>query len=303
MKNKSSIALPWLLMVLFCVLFWMAIRSLCFADWIPKDNWTLVFVDSEQIAAYDERAVNAFDGNPNTHWFSVWSPSPEPLPHEIQIDLGASYMLDGFSYLPRQSTNLNGQIKQYAFYVTDTISEGWGDPVSSGEFGTGIQEKMINFVAAKTGRFIRLVALSELSGHPAYTSVAEIGVRSFEAAHQVPAGSGFKVTFDPSPDERATGHKLYVADTITGPIAVYDLQSEVIREFQPGELPPGITYRLTATAYGNVDGKPAESVHSEPLYVKLLEAIEEPEDPEEPVLKKPGAPIILDIVWRLTHSR
>lgn len=63
-------------------------------------------------------ATLGFDGNPATIWQTQWCPSSPGPPHEIQINLGASYNLVGFTYLPRQDNNDNGKIKQYEFYVS-----------------------------------------------------------------------------------------------------------------------------------------------------------------------------------------
>src|SRR5690606_8066041 len=70
--------------------------------WIPKSGWTLRYVDSQETAKENGSASNAFDGNATTIWHTRWSSSVTAPPHEIQIDLGASYVLSGLRYLPRQ---------------------------------------------------------------------------------------------------------------------------------------------------------------------------------------------------------
>ena len=67
---------------------------------IPNDSWRLVYADSEETSAENGRATNAFDADPGTFWHTAWSSTPAPLPHEIQIDLGATYQVDGLRYLP-----------------------------------------------------------------------------------------------------------------------------------------------------------------------------------------------------------
>ena len=83
---------------------------------IPQTGWSLRYVDSQQLPNY--AAVYAFDGNVNTFWHTQWSPSAPPPPHDIQIDLGQTYAIDGFRYLPRQDGSPNGRIGQYQFYVS-----------------------------------------------------------------------------------------------------------------------------------------------------------------------------------------
>jgi hypothetical protein len=133
----------------------------------------LAYADSQETIGEDGRAVNAFDGNTSTIWHTQWLGANPPPPHEIQIDLGQTYAIDGLRYLPRQDGGVNGTIAQYEFYVsTDGVN--WGTPVASGTFTHNLLEKSISF-AAKIGRYIRLRAISEYNGNP-WTSVAEINV-------------------------------------------------------------------------------------------------------------------------------
>jgi hypothetical protein len=103
----------------------------------------------------------------------------------------------------------------------------------------------------------------------------------------------FQVTFDPSPDSRATGHNLYV----TGPTpGKFDLKKEVVYIIPGRTLAPG-QYSFTATAYGKVkrtvDGNVVEveeeSVHSDPLVIRIV-------DTEEPAISKPGTPKAIRVI-------
>ncbi|WP_242220945.1 M6 family metalloprotease domain-containing protein [Bacillus cereus group sp. BfR-BA-01380] len=139
------------------------------ASLIPQTNWTLKYVDSYN---WYNLGNYAFDGNKDTFWHTNWSPVA-PMPHEIQIDLGATYNISKFSYLPRQDTQVNGTIKDYEFYVSsDGVN--WGTAVATGTFTNDTTLKQVSF-ATKTGRYIRLRALSEINNNP-WTSVAEINV-------------------------------------------------------------------------------------------------------------------------------
>ncbi len=69
---------------------------------IPKDNWTLLYVDSEELVGAYRPAINAFDGDPSTFWITEWSDQQTPYPHELQIDLGQAYELHGLRYLYRR---------------------------------------------------------------------------------------------------------------------------------------------------------------------------------------------------------
>lgn len=138
------------------------------------DTWSLVFVDSQDPVGYP--GANAFDGNPNTFWHTEWRSGevvPNP-PHEIQIDTGISKAINGFTYLPRQDGISNGNIGQYEFYVSDS-STTWGTPVITGTLANTSTLKTVSF-PTKTGRYIRLRALTDASGSN-YMNIAELGIQ------------------------------------------------------------------------------------------------------------------------------
>jgi len=146
----------------------------CSADCKVPRNWKVIYVDSQETAnpVEDGKAANAIDQNPQSIWHTQYMSSNPPHPHEIQIDLGKLHVLEGFSYLPRQDSSTNGNIKDYEFYVSQQNSS-WAYPVAKGTF-TGSTKKTVQFPQA-IGRYIRLVALNEASGNP-WTNAAEIDV-------------------------------------------------------------------------------------------------------------------------------
>jgi hypothetical protein len=132
---------------------------------IPRDGWTIHFVDSELDNA---PATHAIDGDPATFWRTV---AEAPLPHELQINLGAVHDVSGFRYLPRQDSS-NGRILGYEFYVSpDGVN--WGTPVNQGTFATDTSEQAVQF-AAQPGQYVRLRVLSVQQGMTA--AVAELNV-------------------------------------------------------------------------------------------------------------------------------
>ena len=143
-------------------------------SFIPQSGWRLIYVDSEESAGEDGRGVNAFDGEPGTFWQTEWLNTQPPYPHEIQIDLGMTYTLESFSYLPRQDGNSRGRIKDYAFFASNLVSS-WGSAVSTGTFADSAAEKTVVFDAPVVGRYIRLLALNGVSDQ-ASASLAEINL-------------------------------------------------------------------------------------------------------------------------------
>ena len=93
---------------------------------LAKAGWKVVFVDSFE--AGEGEKVHAIDGKPDTFWHTQWSGGAKRPPHEIQIDLGRSQKLAGFTYLPRQNQD-NGRIGKYEFFVS-ADGKDWGKPVA-----------------------------------------------------------------------------------------------------------------------------------------------------------------------------
>ncbi|MFD9675408.1 TIM-barrel domain-containing protein, partial [Streptomyces sp. NPDC059981] len=140
---------------------------------IPQTAWSLVSADSQETAAENGAARNSFDGDPATLWHTAWSAgTPAALPHEIRIDLGARYAVDGLGYLPRQDGGANGRIGGYEVYVSDTTTD-WGTPVATGAFADTSAAKTVA-LAPRTGRYLRLKSLTEAGGRGPWTSAAEI---------------------------------------------------------------------------------------------------------------------------------
>jgi hypothetical protein len=140
---------------------------------LDNSDWRLVSVDSEELVGEDGAAINAFDDNPATFWHTEWRDSNPVHPHELVIDMGGTYSLDGLKVLPRQDGCANGRVIKYAFYVSNSADQ-WGTPAVSGSFTNSASEQKVSF-AGVTGRYIRLVAISAAYSMP-WTSVAEINV-------------------------------------------------------------------------------------------------------------------------------
>jgi hypothetical protein len=139
----------------------------------PKLALKFVKADSEETAGEDGHGANAVDGDPNTFWHTQWQDASPECPHEIVIELVPPSAIKGFTYLPRQDEGENGTIKDYEFYVSNDGTD-FGQPVAKGTFENNKDKKTVAF-DAKTCRFVKLKALSEING-AAWTSAAEIGV-------------------------------------------------------------------------------------------------------------------------------
>jgi len=143
------------------------------SNYVSQDGWKLLKADSEETQKESAPATDAFDGLSSTFWHSKYTGGTDSLPHELEIDLGATYNLTGMSYLPRQDGNDNGLVGQYEFYVSTDFAN-WGTAVKTGTFASDHTEQVVSF-PSKTARYIRFRALSEIQGKQ-YTAVAEVNV-------------------------------------------------------------------------------------------------------------------------------
>ncbi len=136
----------------------------------PKTVKVKVKVNS-QAPGYD--GAKAMDGNPGSIWHTQWGDANPRHPHEMIVDLGASYDISGFGYLPRPAGG-NGTIKDYECYVTEDEKK-FGKPVVKGTFANAASQNEIKFPAKVKGRYIKIRSLSEIGGRP-WASIAAHGL-------------------------------------------------------------------------------------------------------------------------------
>ena len=105
-----------------------------------------------------------------------------PLPHELVVDLTEPFEIRGIVYTPRKGGE-NGTIGKYEVYVAN-CTEDWGTPVASGEFAQPDAPNPVEFSDPVTGRFVKLVGLTEVNGTP-FMSVAELEILSSQAVRFV----------------------------------------------------------------------------------------------------------------------
>ena len=145
-------------------------------DGIPKDGWSVHEISSTD---GDNLGANVFDKRLDT----VWRTGSGGYPHEIQIDLGDTYNVSAFQYVPIFRSQSGGGLSKdralgYQFYVASNPSQ-WGSAVATGQF-TGSEDTAptidtIQLTSAATGRYVRLVASSGM-GNSSRAAVAEINI-------------------------------------------------------------------------------------------------------------------------------
>ncbi|RBL92292.1 alpha-L-fucosidase [Chitinophaga flava] len=119
-------------------------------------------------------AAKAIDGNTTTVWVSE---KIAQYPHQLEVDLGETLTLKGFTYTPTTNDHIGGVIYGYAFY-TSADGKNWGQPAATGSFANiknnPVPQK-VSF-APVAARFVRLVALTPATEKESRASIAELSV-------------------------------------------------------------------------------------------------------------------------------
>jgi beta-galactosidase len=91
---------------------------------VSHANWTIVYVDSEEVTAEDGSAMNAINGQTADMWHTEYNDAKPNHPHYLIIDLGGSLTVGGFRYTPRSGNDtVGGRIKDYRIYVGDALAK------------------------------------------------------------------------------------------------------------------------------------------------------------------------------------
>ena len=87
---------------------------------LPRQNWKVIYADSEETDDANNIASNVFDLQESTIWHTDYSINKDKFPHHIVIDLGENKVITGFEYLPRMESYKAGMIKDYRIYTKTT---------------------------------------------------------------------------------------------------------------------------------------------------------------------------------------
>ncbi|GAA0555937.1 alpha-L-fucosidase [Chitinophaga japonensis] len=140
---------------------------------IAPVKWKVLHADDNP-----EQAARAIDADPGTYWVAGAGNSAR-YPHELQVDLGESLSLKGFTYTPhRGGHDSNGTFYRYACYVSRNGKD-WGQPVAAGSFDNirnNPVKQTVRFPQPVSARYIRLVALEPATDKDRSASIAELGV-------------------------------------------------------------------------------------------------------------------------------
>ena len=118
---------------------------------IPRLGW-VASASSAETAAENGAVVNAIDGNAATFWHSRYTSVALSHPHSVSINLGQSYRIGGFRYLPRPGGG-NGTLAGWRFLASND-GQNW-TLLSSGNLtslGANAAEKTVYLLNMALGR-------------------------------------------------------------------------------------------------------------------------------------------------------
>lgn len=131
----------------------------------------VIYASSEEVG--EGNAKHLTDGDPSTHWHSMYSVTVAKHPHWVDLDAGEGKTLTGFVYLPRRDSD-NGNIKDYTIHISKD-GKNWSEPIKRGTFANNRDEKKVLFDKPVQARYVRFTALSEQNGQD-FATGAELSV-------------------------------------------------------------------------------------------------------------------------------
>ncbi|MEV6520549.1 discoidin domain-containing protein [Longispora sp. NPDC051575] len=175
---------------------------------LPRTGWTAT-TDSAETTSENGAAARAIDGNPATIWHTAYGTGVSPMPHRLDLDLGAAHTVDKLTYLPRQDGGTNGNVAGYEVSVSNDGTT-WGTPVATGTFGAGPGVKTVTFPPV-TARHVRLRATSAQNGL-GYAAAAEVNLYGRPYASTALLKSGWTATADSAETSAENGAAARAVD-------------------------------------------------------------------------------------------
>ncbi|WFD88545.1 alpha-N-acetylglucosaminidase TIM-barrel domain-containing protein [Clostridium perfringens] len=135
---------------------------------LPQGNMKATATSEHPDVGNEGLAKFAIDGKENTIWHTKYNPV-DNLPQSITLELGGSYEINKFTYLPRSGSK-NGNITKYEFHVSEDGND--FRKVSEGNWEDSGSLKTLKFNSTKATH-VKLVALEGVGG---FASAAELNV-------------------------------------------------------------------------------------------------------------------------------
>lgn len=206
-----------ILALLIAVLYTAIAFSQCDTTSIDNTGWLIHYTDSEHSSG---PASNAIDGDSATIWHTEWELAQPDYPHEIQIDLGQSYPVNGIQYLPRQTGTINGKITEFEVYLS-ADGANWGTPESVGEFtynNNADNSSRSIYFGAINAQFVRFVGLAAYNNN--YYAVASEILVFQDVGCGATGQQNQQISFDAIDDVLSTDGSISLTATATSGLTI-----------------------------------------------------------------------------------
>jgi len=140
---------------------------------LVKTTWK---IECTVPAGKDSKKENAIDDNEHS-FFSTLQPTGDgAFPQEVVVDMGNSYTIKNFTYLPRQDKSTEGIVDKYIYYVSANGSN-W-QKVAAGEFSNikaNPVEQVVELPQPVEARYFKFSVQHVISGNG--IAIAELGAQ------------------------------------------------------------------------------------------------------------------------------
>ena len=158
----------------------------CGSSPIPKAAWTIHSFDTQETVgegANNGNAIHAIDNNIATFWHTKWKDITPTYPHEIAVNLGALYPVNGVTIKSRNDNN-SAKPKAYELFLS-TDGTTWTSAQSLGNFeypdtNANGQEATVSF-GAISAQYVKMVFTSNYN-NSASIAIAEISATQISGA-------------------------------------------------------------------------------------------------------------------------
>lgn len=241
----------YLLIVFFISL---QLSAQCDLTLIDNSSWSVIYTDSEWSADY--QGDFAIDNDTATLWHTG---SGVPYPHEIQIDLGASYPLSGIGILPRQAPT-NAKVEQIEIYLS---LDGTTWDVQGGEMFFYADENDIALRQSTfhsiDARYVKIVGLTGYSDD--FMGIAELEV--YQDLVCSPTGQNnqlitFEEILDKGTEDEPFEVNAYASSGLSVDYEIVSGPATVVGNIVTLTGDPGIV-EIKAIQEGDVDFYPSEA--------------------------------------------
>jgi hypothetical protein len=182
---------------------------------IPQTNYTVQSFSSDNT---NHPVAHAFD-NDTTTWWALYNSAGYSLPGIVELNLGASYDVNGFSYLPNPA-NSNDKAIGYEIYLSvDGVT--WGTPEVIGDFAwvsTSDVSRQDIYFGAITAQYVKVVYTSNQNTSNDNVHTGDLVI--YESTTAATGQINQTMTFSSVPDKYSTDNPFILSGTTSSGLPI-----------------------------------------------------------------------------------